>query len=108
MGADELRWALFNAYIFISPVGGTGGGCFRYMFSRFLREAAEIAGDARLDDSATGFVHIGDEWEELGEWFRRVSEGDDPAAQLDACGAQLNSLADLEQAAWSRLHEIVA
>ena len=39
---DELRFALFNAYVFISPVGGTGGGAFRYMFSRFLREAADI------------------------------------------------------------------
>ena len=42
MDADALRWALFNTYIFISPVGGSGGGIFRYMFSRFLREAAAL------------------------------------------------------------------
>jgi len=33
LDADELRGAMFNAYIFICPEGGTGGGCFRYMFS---------------------------------------------------------------------------
>ena len=37
---EELRAALFNGYIFINAAGGTGGGCFRYMLSRFLREAA--------------------------------------------------------------------
>lgn len=52
---NELRVALFNAHIFISAVGGTGGGCFRYMLSRFLREAAETTGEARLDGSADEF-----------------------------------------------------
>lgn len=30
----DLRMNLFNLYIFIE-IGGTGGGCFRYMYSRF-------------------------------------------------------------------------
>lgn len=103
MDADELRMALFNAYIFISAEGGTGGGCFRYMFSRFLREAAGIAGDTRLAESADEFQHIGDEWEKLGEWFREASEADDPASMLGECAAALNGLADLEEAAWGQL-----
>jgi hypothetical protein len=103
LDADELRFALFNAYIFISPVGGTGGGSFRYMFSRFLGEAAEITGDTRLEESAGEFQHIGDRWEELGEWFRQTSEAPDPAALLGACAAPLDALADLEEEAWRRL-----
>jgi hypothetical protein len=108
MGADELRWALFNAYIFISPVGGTGGGCFRYMFSRFLGEAAGITGDARLDDAGAEFEHIGDQWEKLGESFRLFSEERSPADRLAECAGALNALADLEQVAWGGLREIVA
>ncbi len=108
LAADELRLALFNAYIFISAVGGTGGGCFRTMFSRFLREAADITGDARLVESAGEFKDIGDEWEKLAEWFRKVSEVDDPPSRLGECVAPLNTLADLEQTAWGRLREIVA
>jgi hypothetical protein len=103
----ELRFALFNAYIFISPVGGTGGGTFRYMFSRFLREAAEITGDPRLNESADEFQRIGDGWEALGAWFRQTSEAGDPASLLGECAAPLSALADQEEVAWGRLRGIV-
>jgi hypothetical protein len=106
MSADELRWALFNAYIFISPVGGTGGGTFRYMFSRFLREAAGITGNPQLAESADEFKRVGDAWERLGEWFRETSEAQDPAALLGQCAAPLDALADQEQAAWERLRQV--
>jgi hypothetical protein len=105
---DELRFALFNAHIFVSPVGGTGGGCFRYMFSRFLGEASEITGDPRLEQSASEFQHIGDRWEDVGEWFRQTSEAPDPAAFLDQCVAPLRHLADMEELAWRSLRDIVS
>ncbi len=106
LDAEQLRFALFNAHIFISPVGGTGGGSFRYMLSRFLREAATIAGDEHLNESAESFQYIGDKWEAVGEWCKRASESDNPASLLMEAGAPLNELADLEKAAWSRLREI--
>jgi hypothetical protein len=105
MSADDLRWTLFNAYIFISAVGGTGGGCFRYMFSRFLGQAAEITGEPQLTVSADEFSHIGDKWEELAERFREVSEVDWPASRLGECARSLEGLAELEQIAWGRLRE---
>jgi hypothetical protein len=105
MDADELRMALFNAYIFISAEGGTGGGCFRYMFSRFLREAARIAEEPLLEESAGKFQHIGDQWEDLGEWFLKTSEATDAASILRECVAPLKTLADLEEAAWAQLRE---
>jgi len=107
ISADDLPWTLFNAYIFISAVGGTGGGCFRYMFSRFLLESAEITAEPRLAQSAAEFERIGDQWEALAEWFRRVSEVDEPAARLGESAGSLRALAELEQTAWSRLREIV-
>jgi hypothetical protein len=104
---DELRFALFNAYIFISPVGGTGGGSFRYMFSRFLREAADITGDEGLAESADEFQKIGDQREELGGWFRQASEAPEPDALLPESAAFLNRLAAAEEPAWQRLAAIV-
>jgi len=103
LGADELQATLFNVYIFISPVGGSGGGLFRHMFSRFLRQAAGVTGDPRLAESGVEFQRIGDEWEQLGEWFRCASQSPGPAALLDECAAPLNRLADLEEEAWTRL-----
>lgn len=108
LGPDELRFALFNNYLFISPVGGTGGGAFRYMFSRFLRESAEITGDSRLAESADEFRQIGDGWERLGEWFRQVSEAPKPDSMLGECVVSLNALAGLEETAWQRLQEIAS
>lgn len=104
--ADELRGALFNAHLFINPDGGTGGGIFRYMFSRFLHEGAKITGDARLAESAGEFQQIGDRWEALGAWFREASEAPESAVHLGECVAPLKGLADLEDAAWRRLREV--
>jgi hypothetical protein len=108
LDAHELRFALFNTYIFISPVGGTGGGAFRYMFSRFLSEAAAIVGDASLEEGAADFQRIGDEWEALGEWFREVSEASKPAARLGECVAPFNALAAREEVAWRHVREAVS
>ena len=107
MDEDALRFTLFNAYIFIDATGGTGGGLFRYMFSRFLREAAEIIGDARLNQSADEFQRIGDRWQEVAEIFKRGWEAEDLVAVLAETPAPLMGLADLEEAAWGRLRELV-
>ncbi|MBN1137234.1 MAG: BtrH N-terminal domain-containing protein [Anaerolineae bacterium] len=103
LNTDEVRWALFNTYIFVSPEGGSGGGNFRYMFSRFLAEACELTGDARLGESVEEFRQVGDTWEAFGAWCREASEADDPAARLDEAGARLAALAGREEAAWRRL-----
>ena len=106
LDVDGLRLALFNAWIFVTPEGGSGGGLFRYMFSRFLREAAGTAKETRLEQSADTFQVIGDRWEELGAWFKETSEAKDPAARLSECAGPLQALADLEEGAWGKLAEI--
>jgi len=108
MSEKELRWTLFNIYIFISQVGGSGGGAFRYMFSRFLKEAAQIQGNPELQDCAQEFEHIGDKWEELGIWFRQTSQAANPAQQLGDCVLPLNLLAEMEERSWKRLLDCAA
>jgi len=108
LNEDELRMTLFNAYIFISAEGGSGGGIFRYMLSRFLREAAEITGEANLNDVADEFKRIGNKWEELSKWFLQASEAPDPASLLSECVVPLNELADQEEIAWNQLQKQVA
>ena len=49
---NDFRMSIFNIYLFVT-VAGTGGGIFRYMYSRFLKEAAEII-------SNKGLVNIAD------------------------------------------------
>ena len=105
--AEQIRWALFNTHIFISPVGGSGGGVFRYMFGRFLVEAAAITGDDRLAESAAEFKRIGDAWEAFAAWAKAASEAPDPAACLPEAASPLGAIADQEQAAWQRLQHIL-
>jgi hypothetical protein len=106
MDEEQLRFACFNVFIFIDAEGGSGGGIFRYMYSRFLREAAQITDDEQMVAVADEFQRIGDRWQVVAETFKRASEADDPAAILAGIGAPLLELADLEEAAWSQLGEL--
>jgi hypothetical protein len=103
MDEETLRATLFNAFVFIDAMGGTGGGAFRYMFSRFLGEAAEITEDPRLKQSADAFQYIGDRWQEAAEIFKRGWDAEDPVAVLSEIPLPLHAIADLEEAAWKRL-----
>lgn len=107
MDEEELRYACFNIFIFIDAEGGTGGGIFRYMYSRFLRQAAEVTGDDRLIAVADEFQRIGDRWQVVAETFKLAVRADDPTATLLEIRSPLLELADLEEAAWSRLRELV-
>jgi hypothetical protein len=104
--SEELKWALFNTYIFVSPVGGSGGGAFRYMLSRFLCETAAILQDARYETSAHAFHTIADAWEEMAAWAKKQSEAADPALHLEAIRQPIEAIADQEEAAWHTLLEL--
>jgi len=108
MNEEQIRWTLFNSYIFISPKGGSGGGAFRYMFSRFLVESGQITGDERLFKIAETFRQIGDRWQELAEWFLWAYKTSNPNDHLVDCSEPLMSIADLEASAWSELEKITA
>lgn len=106
MSTEEIQWALCNAYIFISAEGGTGGGIFRYMFSRFLVEAAEITRESRLVECAAEFKRVGDAWETFANWAKASSEVSDPTLLLPDATDPLNAIAEQEQAAWEILSKV--
>ncbi|MEW6716195.1 MAG: BtrH N-terminal domain-containing protein [Chloroflexota bacterium] len=108
MNEKELRWACFNAYVFIDAIGGTGGGIFRYMYSRFLREASEIVGDQRLLEVSDDLRVIGDGWQEVAQMFKRAVKRLHPEDLLPDITAPILSIADQEQAAWERLGELIS
>jgi hypothetical protein len=73
------------------------------MFARFLREAAEIIPDARLNQSADAFEQIGDRWQTVAEIFKRGWDADAPSEMLKAVDAPMLEIAAMEEEAWSHL-----
>jgi hypothetical protein len=100
MDEELLRFTMFNSYIFIDAEGGTGGGIFRYMFSRFLREAAEIIEEPRLNGCADKIKTIGDHWQEVAGIFKQGWKAEDPAEVLPETSQRMMEIAELEEDAW--------
>ncbi|MBM3696310.1 MAG: DUF4872 domain-containing protein [Actinobacteria bacterium] len=102
-----LRRTCANVAMFIDARGGTGGGIFRYMYARFLLEAASIVPELRLAGLAPDLVAVGDLWEEVAVGFTRAAAAEDPADLLDEATARLPEIADREEAFWGKLAETV-
>jgi hypothetical protein len=103
---EGLRGALYNAWIFISAVGGTGGGAFRRMFSRFLIEAADIADRKEFAVSGREFSAIAEEWDAVAALCHRAADDRSAGARASALpgiAAAVSKVADREEAAWRRL-----
>lgn len=103
MDEEALRRTMFNTYIFIDAEGGTGGGIFRTMFSRFLLESAQVTGDDRLIEIADAFRGISDRWQEVAAIFKQGWNLEDPATLLPETTKPLKTIADLEEQAWTAL-----
>ena len=98
-----LRRTCFNTALFIDHRGGTGGGIFRYMYARFLVEAAAICNDPRFEDLAPELEAIGDRWESVAVVFAQAAESADPVDQLNTVVDPMLEIADLEQSFWENL-----
>jgi hypothetical protein len=107
MDGERLRWTCFNIFVFIDFSGGTGGGLFRYMYGRFLKEAADIHSEPRLAQLGEDMRQIGDRWQEVAHIFRRAAKAPDPAGLLPQATLRMEEIANQEQAVWQALREVV-
>jgi len=92
---EDWQWCARFAYQVIER-RGTGGGCFRLMYSRFLEEAGR--------DEAPLAAEAAARWTELAEAFRVASESDQPRPQLwGAVGAEAERVLSAERRLWTSL-----
>jgi hypothetical protein len=71
MSKEKLNYSCFMLAGYISEFG-TGGGSFRYLYSRFLKECYEILNDSSLIDLSQAYSNLGDKWENVARFFREV------------------------------------
>jgi hypothetical protein len=100
---EALRRVCATAAVFIDNRGGTGGGIFRSMYSRFLVEAAAITGQDRFAELSPRLGAIGDRWEEVAAALASAAEAADPPADLEVACAVMLDLAQSEQGFWEDL-----
>lgn len=98
----DLRMNLFNLYIFIE-IGGTGGGCFRYMYSRFLKESAKITGNNNLENASTMLYESGKVFSEVGLLFKDAETTNDLKGRIKTAIENLNRIANIEEEVYNFL-----
>lgn len=92
---------------FMLEKAGTGGGNYRNLYSRFLKEAAELAGDPRLQQAADVYRELARHWREVASLLDESAEdprrgmyirGGQPQLLLDEIAAlELRGLASIEE-----------
>jgi hypothetical protein len=102
----DLRMNLFSLYIFFE-IGGTGGGCFRYMYSRFLNEALAVTGNKALGEASALFLQSGKKFTEIGLMFKDAQHMDNIPASIQAASDIFNEISGIEQKAYSCLKDAV-
>jgi hypothetical protein len=98
----DLRMNLFSLYIFIE-IGGTGGGCFRYMYSRFLKEAAKNVGNKVFEEVSTQFHESGEKFSEIGSMFRDAENAQNINEMIQVASQKFQEIADIEENAYGQL-----
>lgn len=101
---QTLRLNLFNVYIFIE-IGGTGGGCFRKMYGRFLKEAAAITGDQAIAEAGRLIGKSGELFSAFGLRFTDILEADDVHSLLHGVPEALEEIYQLEHQAFTLLEQ---
>ena len=87
---------LFSLYIFIE-IGGTGDGCFRYMYSRFLKKSAKITGNKGLSEASEKIYESGKLFSIIGLLFKNAENEQNINEKIEIASEKFKRIADIEE-----------
>jgi len=67
---NESFRQLYEVSYIMMEEDGTGGGLFRYLYSRFLKEAGELLNNKALTDLSQRYYQIGQKWTTIAKLLR--------------------------------------
>ena len=103
---EDFRMSIFSIYLFVT-IAGTGGGIFRYMYGRFLKEASKIISNPDLDSIGDLLKDCGDMWEEMALPLKEALDIENPASLVMDIPDKLDTIAEREEEVFIRLKEAV-
>lgn len=103
---SDFRMSIFNIYLYIS-IAGTGDGLFRYMYGRFLKEAAKITSKKELSIAGEQLNKCGKMWTAFGKPFKEALTVENPDTLITDADDKLENIANKEEEVFKFLMEIV-
>jgi hypothetical protein len=101
----DLRMNLFNLYVMIE-IGGTGGGCFRPMYARFLEQAAPMLAGKTLGSAARLFHESGAKFTQLALLFQDAKKTKAIGGKIRAASCLFTEIAAIEEKACHLLRNV--
>lgn len=98
----DLRMNLFQIYIYIE-IGGTGGGSFRPMYARFLKEAAKSTGISRLASIADSIAASAKLFTKIALLLKDAENDPDIRKRIEQAADLYKRIAELEGQAFQEL-----
>ncbi len=103
---DHLSHEIMMIHVILED-RGTGGGGFRYLYASFLKEAAALLQNEKIDDLAREMMENGDQWRQISLYVARIGKkrdlGPDNLLELKK---MIYQRADVEKDLFTRLSAI--
>ncbi|MGA2570359.1 MAG: BtrH N-terminal domain-containing protein [Terracidiphilus sp.] len=101
----DLRMNLFNLFVMIE-IGGTGGGCFRPMYARFLEQAAPLLATKTLESAARLFHESGTKFTQIALLFKDAGKMKAVDEKILAASRLFTEIAGIEERACRLLRNV--
>jgi hypothetical protein len=98
----QLKLTLFLAYIDMEEAG-TGGGNFRRLYSRFLKEAGELISDKRFLEAGEKLNNSANAWSEVARSMLEASRVKDALEIIYKTSEKMIECARIEEEAFSSI-----
>jgi len=103
--AKDWKWCARFSYQVIER-RGTGGGAFRLMYSKFIKESEEYLPSLKRNNMADRMLQIAVRWTELSVALKKISDSENPE-EIDHTGEKIASLSSLEESFYKDILEII-